>query len=427
MNMWLFLTAVLILVIWLLFRRSSTKTETPEEVSVKYVESEQNDLKGFELTNTITMDLGRFSIKSGILKSNTNDAIDTRSVIGQIKDPARRKQLAIRKQEEFLVGNEAVRERSIVGIRYPLIESNFCVSDYRLLLKSSLPKYLLKSSNKNIIVATNNDMHVDQKGEICRLLVEDMDVRFERIMFVSQPTCILASRGLVSGLVVDCGHHDTRVTPVYESCSIPGLSKSGPVGGKVLSDILNKLILDNQGKNWTSSTELDILHDIKKKLCYVTMTPNSEIVTPQRYILPDRTAIDLGEERYQTPEYLFDPFYNTKVYNPLDQSALGVHRLAHNVLQKIDPDFSSVMYNNIVLTGGSSMFEGFDKRFCDEFGRLANKPSVVRKIPTNIDNDKSVWLGAALLSTTQFFEKNSFTPADYNEQGANIIERMCFM
>lgn len=66
--------------------------------------------------------------------------------------------------------------------------------------------------------------------------------------------------------------------------------------------------------------------------------------------------IDVGYERFTGAEMFFHPeFHNKDWSTPLGE-------VVDNSIQKCPIDFRVQLYQNIVLSGGSTLFTGFDKR-----------------------------------------------------------------
>lgn len=66
--------------------------------------------------------------------------------------------------------------------------------------------------------------------------------------------------------------------------------------------------------------------------------------------------VDVGYERFLGPEMFFHPeFIHQDWRSPLDE-------VIDNAIQSCPIDYRRQLYKNIVLSGGSTLFDGFDKR-----------------------------------------------------------------
>jgi actin len=131
----------------------------------------------------------------------------------------------------------------------------------------------------------------------------------------------LCAAGRTTGLVCDSGDGVTQAFPVYESFSIPHAVDKTEIGGRVLTDYMQKLLLET-GESLTSSAELEIVRDIKEKLCYVAENYEKEDQAAQSsweydrsYTMPgsDKRVITVpAHVRMSCPELLFNPSLNGK-------------------------------------------------------------------------------------------------------------------
>merc|ERR1739848_920618 len=84
----------------------------------------------------------------------------------------------------------------------------------------------------------------------------------------------------------------------------------------------------------------------------------------KQYELPDGQIITIGNERFRCPEVLFKP-------SLIGKEMEGVHRTTYDSIMKCDVDIRKDLYGNIVLSGGTTMFEGIAERMQKEITKLA--------------------------------------------------------
>ncbi|KAL6745391.1 hypothetical protein V8C86DRAFT_1800208, partial [Haematococcus lacustris] len=94
----------------------------------------------------------------------------------------------------------------------------------------------------------------------------------------------------------------------------------------------------------------------------------------------------------------------------------GIHHLIHDTINKCDIDVRRELYNNIVLSGGTSMFEGIQTRLPGCAGMHALRASSSR--PLHL-----VWIGGSILSSLSTFQSMWITREEYLETGPNIVHR----
>ena len=92
---------------------------------------------------------------------------------------------------------------------------------------------------------------------------------------------------------------------------------------------------------------------------------------------------------------------------------------------KCDVDIRKDMYVNIVLSGGNTMFPGFDERMQKEITALA-PPTLLIKVIAPPDRKYSVWIGGSVLASLSTFQQMWVSKQDYDESGPSIVHRKCF-
>ena len=121
-------------------------------------------------------------------------------------------------------------------------------------------------------------------------------------------------------------------------------------------------LLTQGGLSFTTSADREIARDMKEKLCYVaddfdkeTVVARSSSSVEKSYTLPDGKVVVVGEERFRCPEALFNPLL-------LQRESDGIHEFVYNAIQSCDIDVRSGLLSNILLSGGSTMFQGLQER-----------------------------------------------------------------
>ena len=101
--------------------------------------------------------------------------------------------------------------------------------------------------------------------------------------------------------------------------------------------------------------------------------------------------------------------------------------MLYDTIQKCDIDIRKELYNNIVLSGGNSMFNGLPERLTKEIKAVAPKSmkEEVRVIASPVRRF-ATWIGGSILSSLSEFESCWITKTEYDESGATIVHRKCF-
>ena len=184
-------------------------------------------------------------------------------------------------------------------------------------------------------------------------------------------------------------------------------------------------LLTERGYKFTSNAELEIVRDIKEKLCFVALdyaTALKDSYTSTQYEktyeMPDGKVITIGNERFRCPEYLFKPLEMNGKELP------SIQECVYNSIQECDGDVRQKFYQNIILSGGTSLYEGIGERLLHEIEARAPKDINV-KVIAGPDRRFYVWRGGSTLTSLSTFSSMWITKKDYDEHGATIVHRKC--
>ena len=135
------------------------------------------------------------------------------------------------------------------------------------------------------------------------------------------------------------------------------------------------------------------------------------------YELPDGQVITIGNERFRCPEALFQKAF-------VGRESPGIHETIYNSIMKCDVDVRRDLYDNIVLSGGSTMFPGIADRMVKEMTALA-EPAMKIKIVATPERLYSTWIGGSILSTFLASQQKWISKQEYDEAGPSIVHSKC--
>jgi len=321
------------------------------------------------------------------------------------------------------IGDEALAKRGVLKISYPIVHGQ--VKDWDMMEKVWHHCYyneLRAQPSDHAVLLTEAPKNAKANREkMCQIMFETFTVPAFYVQI--QAVLSLYSSGRTTGIVVDSGDGVTHTVPIYEGYNLPHAVLRLDIAGRDLTEWCQTLLQDS-GCPFTTSAELEIVRDIKEKLCFVAEDYEATLAASadgneytKEYELPDGTLIKVNEARFKTPELLFKPELH-------GVEADGIHQLAFKSIQKCDIDIRSELYSNVVLSGGSSMFPGLPERLEKELQDLIPAGKKIR-IAAPEDRRYSVWVGGSILASLSTFENMWITQQEYQENGATIANRKC--
>lgn len=272
--------------------------------------------------------------------------------------------------------------------------------------------------------------------------------------------------GKPTSLIVDCGHNETRITPVVDGYA---LKKSAVVtnrGGRWIDSMIKQELESNSSipimRPWYEVNEKiskniiptqsyrnmainDIIADLKQHMCFIPwkgINPDeradrmSKLNLPP-YELPDGNLIPYYDALSTVPERLYiqkskkrprpapsndKPSFLQDVDCSVDDS---LSELVYAALLRSDIDTRRDLLSNIVLVGGSSNIDGISQRLTNDLNDLLpDKMKCKVTSPASVvEKNNAAWIGGSILSICGSFQQLWLSNAEYQELGSIIIDQ----
>jgi actin-related protein len=178
---------------------------------------------------------------------------------------------------------------------------------------------------------------------------------------------------------------------------------------------------------------------MKEQMCHIAhdykieMKSRDDPLTQEQrsYELPSGQIIEISlQKRITAAEVIFDPRHAIEAEQ---QSLQGIAQIAYQAIEKCDSDLKIALYNNIVLSGGSTLMHGFTDRFDKEIRQLAEQNAKTDiNVSAALHRRYAAWIGGSMLSSFSTFGDTTikfneyYEAAQENERGLCILKKSVF-
>jgi len=224
---------------------------------VTMVEADENAI--------VIIDNGSGMMKAGIAGEEAPSATFP-AIVGRPKNASAMQGVT---QKNEYIGDEAQQKRGVLNLKYPI--ANGIVTDWEDMEKvwhhTFFNELRVTPSEVQGVLVTEAPRNPKENRE--RMLTAMFETFEVKNMYVAiQAVMSLYANGRSTGLVVDSGDGVTHTVPVFEGFSIPHAIEKMEIAGRVITDYAQTLLI-GYGHSFTSTAEMEIVKDIKEKMCFV--------------------------------------------------------------------------------------------------------------------------------------------------------------
>jgi actin len=311
-------------------------------------------------------------------------------------------------------GEEALNKNSLLRIIYPF--QNAIVQDWNYF--SMFLKYIfhqIYSESGYGLKIIINDFHRNifiDRAKILQIMFQEFYA--SSLCVVNIAILSLHATNRYTGLVVHMEHGITTISPVYDGLVISKGVTRLELGRNYILEYLRKL-LSLKGYDLYSKEGTKILNKIIDESCYVAYDYNEEIgkhLQEQEIALPEGGSFFLGSEIFSVLELLFKPSLHGYSFD-------GIQHQVVKSIAKCEKEIREILYQNIVLSGESSMFPGLQQRLEREIKLLYDKTKVVVEAPDQ--RNILPWIGGSKFESHKNYQEMLITSEDYSIRGKEFV------
>ena len=367
----------------------------------------------------VVIDSGSGVTKAGFAGSDA-PRVKMRSYVGRLKHKRVIPGGALDSmKDDSFVGVRADEHKGVLLLSYPM--ENGVVKNWGDMEK--IWSYIYSRENLNVrsedhaVLLTEAPLNpTSQRAKAAELFFEGMNA--PALYFSMQAILSLYASGRTSGVVLDSGDGVSHSVPVYEGFALPHAISRVDFAGKDVTTYL-KLLLRKSGYNFNTSAELETVRHMKEECCVVAANiEGKKSDETYNYQLPDGQTVTIGSEAYRAPEVLFQP-------RIVGNECLSVHDCLAQSIMKADLDVRRLLFGQIVLAGGSTLFPGFGNRILKELKSHPLTPAQTKiRVAAPPERIHSTWIGGSILASLTTFQSMYTSRAEYLENGYRCLDHM---
>lgn len=286
-------------------------------------------------------------------------------------------------------------------------------------------------------------------------------------------TSVLAAfaAGKATALVLDVGAANTSVTAIHDGMVLKRSIQRSPAGGLWLSSQIRNLwetsdpkvnlvptyMVENKtpvdaltaaqvrlrkfpfeiSDSFRAYEEERVLTEFKESVVEVWRGPgrlsapgNEEFVKTQPgrvFEMPDGWNQMWREQRFRVSEGLWDEGAGLPVAES-DRltKAQTIPELIRASLAAVDVDMRGNLLSNIVVTGSTTLLNGFNDRLNHELAAMYPGQKIkIHAAGLSSERRFGSWIGGSILASLGTFHQMWISRKEYEENGANIVEKRC--
>lgn len=306
---------------------------------------------------------------------------------------------------------------------------------------------LVNPKDRRVVVVENVLGSTLFKETLAKVLFKHYEV--SSVLFVPSHLVCLFSLGVTTGLVLDVGHKEATVVPVYEGVPILAAWQAQPLAGEAIQQAVKADLicrgLVTTGAHRLGETDVPrkvgdtpeyltpkVIQDISLRCCFVTNINRGRELT-QAMSDPSNTTSLTSCLTHMAPLVTY-PISGSQLLLidgvtregsaellwTLDGDCMSVASMLLDAIQASPVDCRKELAQGLLLVGGTTMMPGFKARLNQELKSLLASPkyesvkiSIFKMFKPPSQPNYTAWLGGAIFGATDVVVTRSLTREQY--------------
>jgi actin-related protein len=368
---------------------------------------------------TIVIDSGSGKIKAGFANEE-NPSILFSNIIGR----PRHRGLMIPNIPTIVIGDDAQSKRGLLTITSPIRHGE--ITKWEDIVEVWRYTFQLLGDNQQnlpVLLTESPTNSLQNREKMAQVMFEEFGI--PSLCIKMDATLTLTATGRSTGVVLDSGYNVTHFVPIYNGIPIKDAIQRWNVGGEQVNQSLSIIFSEKPYCYSFTVSQRPLVDDIKEKHCFVSVDFDKGDVSEEwsklqvEYPLGNGNSWYLDRVRYTATEPMFTPMENRyRNYSRIQDYGIpeepkGINEYLYNSVMLCDGQIREELFQNVVLAGGNTMFDGFAERICHD---LRGKAEI--NITAFEDRKYLACKGGCILARQDDFKDHCITKQEYEEQGS---------
>ncbi|KRX08954.1 hypothetical protein PPERSA_08157 [Pseudocohnilembus persalinus] len=426
----------------------------------------------------IVVDPGSLNLRAGYSGEDnprivSPSQVGIREIIEQVENSEIQEEI---KKKQYLAGDNALCSvKENMDVEHTYFQGKIVNEDGFVALLQHVYDVTRSNASDYCLLMSESNMVIDQGKQDQKQRELMTELAFEKLgvpnFFLAKSAVLSAfSSGRQNALVLDTGGYSTFAVPVFDGYSLKKSIIKANIGGEFLTEkLLNhveqekkqeivpryRLEFDNSQQPKKVSSILDlpnirpsfdkyqkllVARDIKETVCKVddkNLSLQERELDRNNYPLPDGNFLHIDSASTEYSEFFFtrqrvneqdkngDPYIPQEFQEGDLLHFKGMQNMVVDSINSCDIDIRKELFQNIVVTGGNSLLNGFCSRLTQKLTDVAPQNSRVKMIayPSSTERKFSSWIGGSILASLGSFQSMWVSKQEYQEQGVSIIDK----